>query len=76
MALVALWQSMLAEAPIPDTLTRDIRALRPRSWTDGVLTLHAPAHLAKRRSLADALLARLAPVAPVELREVRLTNGS
>jgi hypothetical protein len=49
--------------------------MQPCTWTAGVLTLQAPAYLARRRALAHELLRLLAPVAPVELREVRIVNG-
>lgn len=74
--ILRFWRAMLDDSDLAGKLPKEIDRLRPRTWTDGVLTLHAPAYLARRHRLADDLLRLLAPVAPVELREVRLVNGS
>ena len=74
-ALSRFWAMTLDYANLPDKLAREVRTIEPRSWTAGVLTLQAPAYLARRRVLAHELLQLLAPVAPVELREVRVVNG-
>jgi hypothetical protein len=71
-----LWQSSLDRVQLSPTLAQHVHTLRPLTWADGVLILHAPAYLASRRWLADALGRLLAPVAPVELREVRVVNGA
>ena len=73
--LVRFWVMTLDYATLPDKLAREVRTMEPHSWAAGVLTLQAPAYLARRRALAHELLQLLAPVAPVELREVRVVNG-
>ena len=75
MALVALWQTALDRVTLSPTIQQQVHTMEPHSWTAGVLTLQAPAYLARRRSLADELLRLLVPVAPVHLREVRIVNG-
>ena len=74
-ALSRFWAMTLDYATLPDKLAREVRTMEPHSWTAGVLTLQAPAYLARRRALAHELLQLLAPVAPVDLREVRIVNG-
>ena len=73
--LECFWAMTLDYANLSDKLAREVRTMEPRSWEAGVLTLQAPAYLARRRSLADELLRLLAPVVPVALREVRGVNG-
>ena len=73
--LARFWAMTLDYATLPDKRSREVRTMEPRSWTAGVLTLQAPAYLARRRSLAHELLRLLAPAAPVHLREVRIVNG-
>jgi hypothetical protein len=75
MALVALWQTALDRVTLSPTIQQQVHTMEPRTWTAGVLTLQAPAYLARRRALAHELLRLLAPAAPVELREVRIVNG-
>lgn len=75
MALEKTWHQMTYGLTFPKDVARSFPAIWPLSWTDGVLTLHVPSHLAKRRALADELCRLLTPVAPVELVEVRITNG-
>lgn len=76
MALTRTWNQMTYGLTFPPDVARSFPAIWPISWGDGVLTLHVPSHLARRKALAAELCRLLAPVAPVELREVRLTNGS
>ena len=73
--LVRFWVMTLDYATLPDKLAREVRTMEPHSWTAGVLTLQAPAYLARRRALAHELLRLLAPAAPVDLHEVRIVNG-
>ncbi len=75
LALVTLWQTALDRVTLSPTIQQQVHTMEPHSWTAGVLTLQAPAYLARRRSLADELLRLLVPVAPVHLREVRIVNG-
>lgn len=70
-----LWHAALDRATLSPQRQQQVRAMVPLSWLDGVLTLYAPADLARRKALAAELLSRLAPVAPVPLVEVRLVNG-
>jgi hypothetical protein len=74
-SLARFWVMTLDYANLPDKHSREVRTMEPRSWTAGVLTLQAPAYLARRRALAHELLQLLAPAAPVDLREVRIVNG-
>ena len=73
--LERFWSMTLDYANLSDKLAREVRTMEPRSCEAGVLTLQAPAYLARRRSLADELLRLLAPVVPLALREVRGVNG-
>jgi hypothetical protein len=73
--LERFWAMTFDYANLSDKLAREVRTMEPRSWEAGVLTLQAPAYLARRRSVADELLRLLALVVPVALREVRVVNG-
>jgi hypothetical protein len=73
--LARFWAMTLDYATLPDKRSREVHTMQPCTWTAGVLTLQAPAYLARRRALAHELFRLLAPVAPVELREVRIVNG-
>ena len=75
-SLERFWAMTLDYATLPDKLAREVRTMEPRSWEAGVLTLQAPAYLARRRVLPDELLRLPAPVAPVALCEVRVVNGA
>lgn len=75
--IMRFWGMTLEGVELPDKLAHDVDRLTPRSWADGVLTLHAPADVARRlRRRTGELLERLKPVAHQPLVEVRIVNGA
>lgn len=75
--VMQLWAATVERARLPAGLAGDVHLLRPVSWSDGRLVLHAPTATVQKRweKHASELVRALAAAAPVVLDQLAVVAG-